>query len=165
MQSIFAPAPSASPAWNPLPRRIAPTMVSPDNSTNPYIGAGFAFPINLNVQGSLQLSGSTPNLEESIRIILGTRLGERVYRPNFGSRLSELVFEPMNTRVLLLIRLYVKEALEIWEPRIIVQDVVTEPDPIRGRVDIEIIYQVKDSLDLRSMVYPFYLQPVEDEEA
>jgi hypothetical protein len=31
------------------------------------------------------------------------------------------------------------------------------PDPIRGRVDIEIIYQPKNSLDTRSLVYPFYL--------
>ena len=60
-----------------------------------YIGSGFAFPLNLNVQGGIQLSSETKNLEESILIILRTDLGERVYRPDFGSRLSELVFESL----------------------------------------------------------------------
>ena len=90
-------------------------------------------------------------------IILRTDLGERVYRPNFGSRLSELVFEPMNVQTLMLIRLYVEQALEMWEPRIILKEVRADPDPIRGRVDIEIVYQPKNSLDTRSLVYPFYL--------
>ena len=122
-----------------------------------YIGAGFGFPLQVNVQGGIQLSTGTPNLEESIVIILRTDLGERVYRPNFGSRLSELVFEPMNVQTLMLIRLYVEQALEMWEPRIILKEVRADPDPIRGRVDIEIVYQPKNSLDTRSLVYPFYL--------
>ena len=132
-----------------------------DQSTN-YIGAGLAFPARVNVQGSIQLSADTPNIEESIIIILGTRLGERVYRPNFGSRLSELVFEPMNSSTLLRIRLCVEEALELWEPRIILNKIITSPDPFKGRVDIDIIYTPKGHHDSRSMVYPFYLLPPED---
>ncbi|MGF1497056.1 MAG: GPW/gp25 family protein [Elainellaceae cyanobacterium] len=128
-----------------------------------FIGGGFAFPVNVNVQGSVKLSSSTANLEESIRIILGTKLGERVYRPNFGSRLSELVFEPMNTQTLLKIRMCVEEALRMWEPRIILKDVLTEPDQANGLVRIIIIYQPKDSYDSRSMVYPFYLLPPEED--
>lgn len=126
-----------------------------------FTGAGFAFPIQVNVQGSLQLSTDTPNLEESIHIILGTKLGERVYRPNFGCRLSDLVFEPLNSRTLMLVRLYVEEALELWEPRIILQDILTIPNPNTGQVDIEIQYRPKNSYDSRSMVFPFYLLPPE----
>ncbi len=126
--------------------------------TTSYIGAGFSFPINVNVQGSVQLSNNTPNLEESIIIILATKLGERLYRPNFGSRLSELVFEPMNTKTLLTIRLYVEEALLTWEPRIVINNILTIPDPSTGRVEIEIIYTPNDTYEMRSLVYPFYLQ-------
>ena len=133
-----------------------------DNLNADYIGAGVAFPLCINLQGGIQLSTSTANLEESIALILGTNLGERVYRPEFGSRLSELVFEPMNRDTLLQLRLCVEEALEMWEPRIIVKDVLAIPDPVRGLVDLEIIYQPRDSRDsyqLRSLVYPFYLHP------
>lgn len=129
---------------------------STENQPLDYIGAGFAAPLRVSVQGGIQLSSDAPNLEESILIILRTSLGERVYRPNFGCRLAELVFEPLNTQTLLLIRLYIEEALKMWEPRIILRQVRTDPYP-SGRVDIEIIYQPKNSYDLRSLVYPFYL--------
>ncbi|MGF1497334.1 MAG: GPW/gp25 family protein [Elainellaceae cyanobacterium] len=133
-----------------------------DPKSHEFVGAGVAFPLRVNAQGSLQLSSSAPNLEESIWIILRTQLGERVYRPTFGSRLADLAFEPLSIQTLLSIRLCVEEALEMWEPRLILKEVRTDPDPMRGKVDIEIIYQPKDSHDIRSLVYPFYLLTAED---
>ncbi len=124
-----------------------------------YLGTGWASPLRVNLQGSIQLSSAERNIEESIWIILRTNLGERVYRPDFGSRLSELVFGTMNTQTLVLLRLFVREALEMWEPRITLDEVRTDPDPVRGRVDIIIDYHPKDSHDARSLVYPFYLLP------
>jgi phage baseplate assembly protein W len=132
---------------------------SDDRARTDYLGQGIAFPLRVSMQGGLQLSAQGQNLEDSIRIILGTSLGERIYRPDFGCRLSELVFAPLNTQTLLLIRLYVEEALIKWEPRIEVEAVRTEPDPVRGRVDITILYHPKASHDSRSLVYPFYLLP------
>jgi uncharacterized protein len=127
-----------------------------------YIGQGIGFPLRTNVQGAISLTRDDCNLEDSIGIILRTSLGERVYRPDFGCRLSELVFAPLNTETLLLIRLYVEEALEAWEPRIILDSVETDPDPTSGRVDITIRYTPKETYDLRSMVYPFFLTSPSD---
>ncbi|MGK7917239.1 MAG: GPW/gp25 family protein [Prochloraceae cyanobacterium] len=124
-----------------------------------YLGTGWAFPLQINVQGIFTLSSARHNIKESIAIILGTKLGERVYRPNFGSRLSELAFAPMNRQTLLLIRLYVQEALEMWEPRIVLDRVYTEANPSENRVNIIIEYHPKDTYDSRSLVYPFYLKP------
>lgn len=133
-------------------------MLNGFDDRSDVIGSGFAFPLRVNVQGGIQLSAATLNIEESIGLILRTSLGERVYRPDFGCRLSELVFEPLNVQTLLLVRLYVEEAIETWEPRINLIEVRVDPDPIRGKVEIEIIYQPKGSPDPRSLVYPFYLQ-------
>ncbi|MFE4106147.1 GPW/gp25 family protein [Almyronema epifaneia] len=124
-----------------------------------FLGQGLSFPLQVSVQGGLQLNATYRNIEDSIGIILRTSLGERIYRPDFGSRLSELVFAPLNTQTLLLIRLYVEEALKKWEPRIVLDGVLTEPDPLNGRVDITIEYHPKGHHDSRSLVYPFYLLP------
>jgi phage baseplate assembly protein W len=131
-----------------------------DSLGSRFIGIGLSFPSTVSVQGGIQMSAGYQNLEESIFIILGTKLGERVYRPNFGSRLSELVFEPLNSSTLALIRLYVEEALEIWEPRIILRQVITEPKGLGqdGCINIHLLYTPKGEIDTRSMVYPFYLQ-------
>ncbi len=136
----------------------------PEGSSEEFIGRGWGFPLRLTVQGGIQLSSHGLNLEESIRIILRTRIGERVYRPTFGSRLSELAFAPMNSQTLRRVRLYVREAIERWEPRVELLGILTEPDPLRGRVDIAIRYQPKGYFEPRSMVYPFYLVPTAGED-
>ncbi|NMF59698.1 GPW/gp25 family protein [Pseudanabaena yagii] len=128
-------------------------------SDQDYIGRGISFPLRVSVQGGLKIDGGDRNLEESIATILNTKLGERVYRPNFGSRLADLTFAPMNPQTILLARVYVEEALNRWEPRIKVTGVYAEPDPIKGRLDLKILYRLKDGHDTRSMVYPFYLLP------
>lgn len=123
-----------------------------------YLGTGWAYPLHLSVQGGIQLSHEDQKVKESIWIILRTGVGERVYRPNFGSRLSELAFAPMNSDTLLRIRLYVSQAIEVWEPRIILDKVLTDPDPVRGRIDIIINYRLKDNPNIiNNFVYPFYL--------
>ena len=131
-------------------------------SENDYLGKGIGFPLRLNVQGNIQLTDSAQNIEESIGIILKTRIGERVYRPDFGCRLSDFLFAPMNVQTLLMIRLCVEEALTKWEPRIVLDSVEAEPNTYRGRVDITIQYHPKNSYDRRSFVFPFYLLPAEE---
>ena len=133
--------------------------VNTPNKREDYLGQGLSFPVNINIQGNLQSTSNISKIEESIRIILGTKLGERVYRPNFGCRLSELTFAPMNTKTLMLIRLYVDTALKTWEPRIIIDEIYTEADSIDDKVKIIIDYRVKETYDSRSLVYPFYLNP------
>lgn len=136
------------------------------DSTDPnaYLGTGLGFPLQINVQGGLQLSATERSVEESIWIILRTSVGERLKRPEFGSRLSELTFAPLNPTTLLLLRVHVEDALRAWEPRIEVIEVKAEADPVRGRVDLTIHYRLKEAYDPRSLVYPFYLLPPEDEE-
>jgi uncharacterized protein len=126
-------------------------------SDRSHLGTGLAFPLRISSQGAVQLSAEDLNIEESIWIILRTDLGERVYRPDFGCRLSELTFAPLNTQTMMMIRLCVQEALQRWEPRITRVEVTTDPDPVRGRIDIMINYQVKSTYDFKSLVYPFYL--------
>jgi uncharacterized protein len=128
-------------------------------SNGKYIGQGLAFPLGVNVQDSLQQSPIIQSIEESIRIILRTPLGERLYQPDFGSRLEELVFAPMNIQTLLLAKFYTQNALEQWEPRIVVDGICAEADPVRSRIDIVIEYRPRDSYEKRSLVYPLYLIP------
>ena len=123
-----------------------------------YLGRGISFPIRMNQQGNLQFSSGSQNIQESILLILLTEIGERLYRPNFGCRIHELAFAPLNTETLMLMRIYVQEALELWEPRIIVEQIDTKPFNRMGKVDLVIEYRIKGTYDRSSMVYPFFLK-------
>lgn len=131
----------------------------PDPSANGFAGRGWSFPIRVNVQGGLQFSAGDRNIEESIWLILRTDIGERVGEPEFGSNLSELSFSSMNVETLVRLKIAVEDALVRWEPRIVVEEVQTDPDPVRGCVNLVISYRRADDYDPRSLVYPFYLQP------
>jgi len=123
-----------------------------------FLGRGLAFPLQINPRGELALASGVHDIEQSIRIILETVPGERVMRPEFGCRIHELVFAPHNAATEGLAIHYVREALERWEPRIELQEVLVETDTRGGgALIIEIRYRIKETHDERSIVYPFYL--------
>ena len=123
-----------------------------------YLGQGLAFPLRMNARGELALASPDRDIEEAIRIILGTQPGERVMRPDFGCRAHELLFEPMHAGTETLMQQYVAEALDMWEPRIDVLGVNVYVDrEMDGALWAEITYVIKATHDERSIVYPFFL--------
>lgn len=133
-------------------------MKDNDRIITDILGAGLRFPFGVDRRGGIAMSRHEKDIEESIRIILGTSQGERRMRPLFGCRIHELVFAPNNATTWGLMQQYVEEALGWWEPRIEVLSVDVQPDPEdRSRLLVNILYRIKASSDKRSLVYPFYL--------
>ena len=128
-----------------------------------YLGRGLAFPLRVNARGEIALVSAERDVEESIRIILGTRPGERVMRPEFGCRVQELLFEPRSAAVETLIKQYVSQALRRWEPRIEVMSVtVLGHTELDGALIVDVNYLIKATHDRRSIVYPFFLEGEEE---
>lgn len=124
-----------------------------------YLGQGWAFPLRVDGRGQMALATGYTDIEQSIRIILGTMPGERVMRPEFGCRAWELVFAPNNATTRSLLEHYVRQALEFWEPRIklLAVDVADEPGSLGAGLSVHIKWTPKDRHDPRSLVYPFYI--------
>lgn len=128
-----------------------------------FLGQGLAFPLQVNPRGEVSLARGARDIDQSIRIILSTRLGERVMRPEFGCRAHELIFAPRDAATAGLMKVYVEEALGRWEPRIEVTDVLVSNDPDNdAAILVEIKYQIKTTHDERSIIYPFFLQDEEE---
>jgi len=58
-----------------------------------------------------------PHIQQSIRDILTTKIGTRVMRRDYGSRLPELVDHPINEATKIELFAATAEALVRWEPR------------------------------------------------
>ena len=131
-----------------------------------FIGSGWAFPVGVDRRtGGIRLARGERDVEEAIRVILRTPIGERRMRPTFGCGIHDLVFSTNDPTTHGLIRYYVAEALALWEPRIRVGEedieVSLDPDEPAG-VLIEIGYRLRATNERRNIVYPFYLIPVEE---
>lgn len=129
----------------------------PQNATS-FLGNGLSFPLRTDARGQIALVTGSEDIEQSIRIILSTRQGERVMRPTFGCRANELLFEPRSATTASLLQQYVQEALRMWEPRIEVTSIRVDNDRAnQGALLAEIEYEIKATHDTRSIVYPFYI--------
>jgi phage baseplate assembly protein W len=63
------------------------------------------------------------HLRQSVRDILTTPIGTRVLRRDYGSRLPRLVDAPMNDATKLDMMAATYEALETWEPRLLLDQI------------------------------------------
>lgn len=128
-----------------------------------FLGRGVAFPVEPDDFGTLSEVAGETDIEQSIRIILGTAPGERVMRPQFGCGIHERVFDTIDTTTRTLIEDDVRDALIEWEPRIEVQSVdATDAPGERGKLHIEIDYLVRSTDTDSNLVYPFYLEAGRD---
>ena len=126
-------------------------------SSKAFLGQGWAFPVALDATGEVALAAYEEDVRQAIRLILETAPGERVMRPDFGSGLHTLLFEPMNTTTMALVKHRVEAGLITWEPRIDNVAAEVTADPPRGRLLIDIRYRVRSTNTFYNLVYPFYL--------
>jgi phage baseplate assembly protein W len=128
-----------------------------------FIGAGWAFPLRTDTTGGIALITREQEIEESIRLILGTAYGERPMRPEFGCAVHDLVFAPANAGTAGMITHEVRLSLERWETRIELQDVVVTVDEAApSTLYIDVRYTLRGSNDPRNLVFPFYVIPPHD---
>jgi phage baseplate assembly protein W len=125
-----------------------------------FLGVGWAHPVVPDrSQEDVALAEYEEDIRQAVLLILETDLGERVMRPDFGSGLRSLVFEPLNTTTKALVRHRVEEALVTWEPRIDMEDVMVTADGLtRNRLDVEIRYRVRTTNTFYNLVFPFFLE-------
>ena len=96
--------------------------------------------IGLNSHKGKRLDGLS-HLHQSIRDILTTRRGTRVMRRDYGSRLPELVDNPITPRLAMELYAATAEALQKWEPRLRLTRVrIVEAVAGRVMLDLEGVY-------------------------
>ena len=78
-------------------------------------------------------------------------------RPDFGAGLREVVFEPVNTTTIALVKHRVEKGLKEWEPRIDVDEVKVKPQE-PDRLIIDVTYRVRITNAVHNLVYPFYIR-------
>jgi phage baseplate assembly protein W len=123
-----------------------------------FLGTGWAFPPSFDKAGSVAvMSHALEDIEESIRIILGTIPGERFMQPTFGCNLHRLVFEKVDTSLITEISDLISHALLEFEPRVSFEgvDVLLRED-LKGLLHLELHYKIISTNTRHNMVYPFY---------
>jgi uncharacterized protein len=130
---------------------------------NEIIGSGLAFPLQVDRRGGIALARDETDIEQAIELILATAPGERPMRPEFGCGVHDFVFDSIDATTVGKMELAIRDALDRWEPRVVVETVEFNLDEVAdGRLIIDIGYRVRATNNMRNLVYPFYVIPAEE---
>lgn len=100
----------------------------------------------LDAQAQVASVDGAAAIRQAILMLLSTRPGERVMRPDYGSYLFRLLFAPNDATTAGLAIHYVRRALEKWERRIDILKLDASASPLdSGRLDITLEYREKAS--------------------
>lgn len=94
-------------------------------------------------QGDIKLSKNVEAVRSSIKNILGTYFGERLFLPQFGGSISNLLFEPINDSMLSKITSDIKDNIETWDDRVIITQLGINTKPDENYVELTIGFSVK----------------------
>jgi len=135
-------------------------MAKSTDTENPYLGTGWSFPprfLKTQLGPQVGMISGEADIQESLKILLATRVGERILQPKYGCNLDELLFEPLNTTVKTYIRGLVRQAILMYEPRIELEGVEIEAiDEPAGTIELLVSYRVRATNSRFNMVFPFY---------
>lgn len=125
---------------------------------NEFIGIGWGFPpaFDLTLQ-SVVMAEMNDDIQQSLEILLTTRVGERIMEPQYGCNMDDLVFEALDTTLATLIRDRIETAILYFEPRITVQNIdLDTTGELEGRIIARIDYIIRATNSRFNFVYPFY---------
>ncbi len=81
-------------------------------------------------------------IKQSIRNLIQTNKGERLYQPNIGGDIKRLLFENNTPQTLILMREVIGEAIKAYEPRANVIDLVISPNEEQNAIAVSITFNV-----------------------
>lgn len=124
-----------------------------------FLGRGWAFPPTFTRGAAdVEMVTNAEDIQQSLRILLGTTQGERVMQESFGCDLHGLLFEEGDQWLMSRIERTVRDAIASHEPRITLDDVkVTGQDVRAGMLTVSIRYTIRGTNSRFNMVFPFYL--------
>jgi uncharacterized protein len=132
-----------------------------NNTQNSFLGTGWAFPPVFNKEtGTVEMVSNAEDIKQSLDILLGTYLGERVMQPKYGCNLNDYLFEGLSSNTIGFIKERVSTAILFYEPRIKTEKIeVTGDDSsdlLEGRFTISVEYSIPGTNSRFNYVYDYY---------
>ncbi len=116
----------------------------------PYRAWKFNFPsdrvtetgITTSASGGIEMTSGLTSIQQSLRMLLSIRPGERVMYPGYGCDLTKLAFAQNDETTAGLAIHYIREAVRRWEPRVRILRIDARANPhSRERLDIFLEYR------------------------
>jgi phage baseplate assembly protein W len=123
-----------------------------------FLGTGWDFPpAFVGGPDRVRMISDDEDIRSSLRILLSTTVGERRMQPRYGCNMDRLVFEPADGSLEAYLKDLVTIAILYFEPRVILDDITLDPQPLEGRILLTVSYTIARTNTRYNFVYPFYI--------
>ena len=97
-------------------------------------------------------------IARSLKNLVLTTPGERFFQPELGSRVSKLLFEPLDNIIASEVRDEIENVITRFEPRVALDSVTAVPDFDNGELNVTIRYRIV-GIEAQAQQLTFALQP------
>jgi len=104
-------------------------FIHPNIDRRPGDGDDSASGLQLTTRGGIAIVSDDLAVRQSVLMLLSTRPGERLMRPEYGCNLHQLVFAPNNDTTAAIAAYHIRRALQRFEPRVDILRLEAGPDP------------------------------------
>jgi len=128
-----------------------------------FLGTGWSFPPSFTKDPCQTVMVSDDeDIKQSLKILLSTRHGERRMQPEYGCNLDILLFEPINTTLLTLVKDLIEKAVLYHEPRVELKEINIDTSRVtEGLLIITLKCETRATNSRYNLVYPYYLKESE----
>ena len=125
---------------------------------NNFLGRGWSFPPEfVKETAEVKLVENELDIEQSLKLLISTRPGERVTNPKYGCEIHDLMFDNINSYTLLKIKDALRNAILFFEPRISVDEIeIDRKHEYEGILFINISYIIRLTNSRSNVVFPYY---------
>lgn len=84
---------------------------------------------------------------QSVKSLLLTDKGERLFQPDVGSNIRQMLFENYTPQTTILLKQFIGETIDNFEPRAELIDVTVTPDDDNNSMNVKVIVRVINNAD------------------
>ena len=115
---------------------------------------GLEWPVRVsNTGGMFSRNFNESSVKSGLIQLLLTQQGERPMRPTYGTQLRHSVFAPLDSDTRTVLENTIKEAIAIYEPRVIIRSFEVAQDDANSSIDISLVFSMKDNVFSTDGIY------------
>lgn len=127
-----------------------------------FLGTGWSFPPKITKYAgsdnfATDMVSDVKDINQSLEILFGTAVGERVMLADYGCNINDMIFEPINVTLVTRITERIRRAIIYYEPRIKLERLDVVKNDEYGIINMVVEYTVRSTNTRNNIVYPYYL--------
>jgi phage baseplate assembly protein W len=109
-----------------------------------YVDLDLSFKVNPFTK-DIYLKTDEDAVKTALRNLIQTNNFERPFHPEIGTQIQSLLFEPFSPAVRVAMRRTIENAINIYEPRVRLVDLIIAESPDTNDLDVTIVFTLKNS--------------------